>query len=253
MINKLVLSGSYNTTYISGSGSNYESTIKDSGLLIDAISDDLLVPVCARTSQFGSGLFKGQDTSVGSIYTLPPPTGSGFIEGAITVFPLISNSSGSLAGDFILSYRYIKEYIVDDPDNIFTGVTLAGKQKVGQMLDVLIYTLERVVVDEAGADLLIEFGSLITSTSHDFSYAGAGVNFLALPINQGGVGETNVDLRVVQEDRGRVFHTSGDETGDFFAGNEFIIRQATGTIEGRTFYKSVTAQITPINLALETN
>ena len=253
MINKLVLSGSYNTTYISGSGANYESTIKDSGLLIDAISDDLLVPVCARTSQFGSGLFKGQDVSSGSIYTLPPPTGSDFIEGAITVFPLISNSSGSLAGDFIKSYQYIKEYIVDDPDNKFSGVTLAGKNKVGQMLDVLIYTLERVVVDNQGVDLLVEFGSLITSTSHDFSYAGAGVNFLALPLNQGGVGETNVNLRVVEEDRGRVYHTSGDETGDFFVGNEFIIRQATGTIEGRTFYKSVTAQITPINLALETN
>ena len=253
MINKLVLSGSYNTTYISGSGANYESTIKDSGLLIDAISDDLLVPVCARTSQFGSGLFKGQDVSSGSIYTLPPPTGSDFIEGAITVFPLISNSSGSLVGDFIKSYEYIKEYIVDDPDTIFTSVTLAGKQKVGQMLDVLIYTLERVVVDNQGVDLLVEFGSLITSTSHDFSYAGAGVNFLALPLNQGGVGETNVNLRVVEEDRGRVYHTSGDETGDFFVGNGFIIRQATGTIEGRTFYKSVTAQITPINLALETN
>ena len=253
MINKLVLSGSYNTTYISGSGANYESTIKDSGLLIDAISDDLLVPVCARTSQFGSGLFKGQDVSSGSIYTLPPPTGSDFIEGAITVFPLISNSSGSLVGDFIKSYEYIKEYIVDDPDTIFTSVTLAGKQKVGQMLDVLIYTLQRVVVDNQGVDLLVEFGSLITSTSHDFSYAGAGVNFLALPLNQGGVGETNVNLRVVEEDRGRVYHTSGDETGDFFVGNEFIIRQATGTIEGRTFYKSVTAQITPINLALETN
>ena len=253
MINKLVLSGSYNTTYISGSGANYESTIKDSGLLIDAISDDLLVPVCARTSQFGSGLFKGQDVSSGSIYTLPPPTGSDFIEGAITVFPLISNSSGSLVGDFIKSYEYIKEYIVDDPDTIFTSVTLAGKQKVGQMLDVLIYTLQRVVVDNQGVDLLVEFGSLITSTSHDFSYAGAGVNFLALPLNQGGVGETNVNLRVVEEDRGRVYHTSGDETGDFFVGNGFIIRQATGTIEGRTFYKSVTAQITPINLALETN
>ena len=253
MINKLVLSGSYNTTYISGSGANYESTIKDSGLLIDAISDDLLVPACARTSQFGSGLFKGQDVSSGSIYTLPPPTGSDFIEGAITVFPLISNSSGSLAGDFIKSYQYIKEYIVTDPDNKFSGVTLAGKNKVGQMLDVLIYTLERVVVDNEGIDLLVEFGSLITSTSHDFSYAGAGVNFLALPLNQGGVGETNVNLRVVEEDRGRVYHTSGDETGDFFVGNGFIIRQATGTIEGRTFYKSVTAQITPINLALETN
>jgi hypothetical protein len=158
-----------------------------------------------------------------------------------------------LAGDFILSYQYIKEYIINDPDNKFTGVSAAGKGKVGQLLDVVINVVQKVVVDQAGADLLIEFGSLITSTSHDFSYAGAGVNFLALPINQGGVGETKVDLRIVEEDGGRVYHTSGDETGDFYAGNDFVIRQATGTIEGRTFYKSVSAQITPLNLALETN
>jgi hypothetical protein len=252
MINKLQISGSYNQTY-TPTGSNYQSTLTDSGLLIDALCDDLLVPGAARTSQFGSGLFKGQDISSGSIYTLPIASGSSFTEGAITVFPLISNSSGSLAGDFIKSYQYIKEYIIDDPDNKFSGVTLAGKNKVGQMLDVVIDVIQRVVEDQAGADLLEEFGSLITSTSHDFSYAGAGVNFLALPINQGGVGVTNVNLRVVEEDGGRVFHTSGDETGDFYAGNDFVIRQATGTIEGRTFYKAVSAQITPLNLALETN
>jgi hypothetical protein len=252
MITKLQQSGSYNQTY-TPTGSNYQSTLTDSGLLINALCDDLLVLGAARTSQFGSGLFKGQDISSGSIYTLPIASGSSFTEGAITVFPLISNSSGSLAGDFIKSYQYIKEYIIDDPDNKFTSVTLAGKNKVRQLLDVLIDVIQRVVEDQAGADLLQEFGSLITSTSHDFSYAGAGVNFLALPINQGGVGETKADLRIVEEDGGRVYHTSGDETGDFYAGNDFVIRQATGTIEGRTFYKSVSSQITPLNLALETN
>ena len=183
---------------------------------------------------------------------VPIPASSSFTEGPITVFPLISNSSGSLAGDFIKSYQYIKTYIVNDPDNKFSGVSAAGKSKVGQLLDALIDTVQRVVVDVAGADLLQEFGSLITSTSHDFSYAGAGVNFLALPVNQNGVGKTNIALRVVQETGGRVFHTSGDETGDFYAGNDFIIRQATGVIEGRTFYKAVSAQVTPLNLALET-
>jgi len=251
MIGKLQVSGSYNASYLP-SGSRYTSTLKDSGLLIDALCDDLLSPGAARTSQFGSALFKGQDISSGSIYTLPIAASSSFTEGAIAVFPLISNSSGSLAGDFIKSYQYIKTYIVNDPDNKFSGVSAAGKSKVGQLLDALIDTVQRVVVDVAGADLLQEFGSLITSTSHDFSYAGAGVNFLALPVNQNGVGKTNIALRVVQETGGRVFHTSGDETGDFYAGNDFIIRQATGVIEGRTFYKAVSAQVTPLNLALET-
>ena len=73
-----------------------------------------------------------------------------------------------------------------------------------------------------------------------------------MPVNQNGVGKTNVSLRVVQETGGRVYHTSGDETGDFYAGDGFIIKQDTGTIEGRTFYKAVSAQVTPLNLALET-
>ena len=251
MINKLVLSGSYNSTYISGSGSNYAGTIRDSGLLIDAISDDLLAPKASRTFQFTSGLFKGQDISTGSIYTLSPATGSTFDKGAVTVFPLISNTSGSLVGDYIKSYGYMKEYVISDPDSRFTTMTTIAKNKIGQMFDVVSNTLTKVVVQNSGSNLLEEFGSLVTSTSHDFSYAGAGVNFLALPINQGGVGETNYDIRISEISGGRVFHTSGDETGDFYAGNDFIIRQATGTIEGRTFTKALSAQFTPLNLALE--
>ena len=250
MISKLQVSGSYNAHYNNTTSSIYLSTITDSGLLIDAISDDLLSVKPGRTTQFAQGLFKGQDTSSGSVYTLPPPT-TGFTQGAIAVFPLISNSSGSLAEDFVLSYQYIKEYIINDPDNRFLSFSGTTKTKLSKLIDVAIDTIQRVVVDNEGEDLLKEFGSLITSTSHDFSYAGSGVNFLALPENQGGIGETNIQRRVFEEDGGRVFHTSGDETGDFFAGQDFVIRQATGTIEGRTFYKAISSVITPINLALE--
>jgi len=251
MINKLVSSGSYNYTYVSGSGTRYAATIKDSGLLIDAISDDLLAPKASRTFQFAAGLFKGQDISSGSIYTLPPPSGSTFDKGAIAAFPLISNTSGSLAGDFILSYGYMKEYIISDPENRFTTLSVNAKNKIGQMFDVVSNTLTQIVVDNSGSALLEEFGSLVTSTSHDFSYAGAGVNFLALPVNQGGVGETNFDIRISEISGGRVYHTSGDETGDNYIGNDFVIRQQTGTIDGRTFTKALAARFTPLNLALE--
>jgi hypothetical protein len=252
MITKLTQSGSYASSYVSGSGSRYAATIKDSGYLIAALSNDLLTPQAANISQFVQGLFKGQDISSGSIYTLPIASGSSFTKGVVTVIPQISNSSGSLTGDFIKSYQYIKTYIVNDPESRFTTLTAGGRAKIGQMLDTLIDTVTQVVVNAAGAQFIQEFGSLITSTSHDFSYAGAGVNFLALPTNQGGIGVTNIALRVFQEAGGRVFYTAGDETGDFYAGSDFIIRQSTGTIEGRTFTKAISAQITPINLALET-
>ena len=182
---------------------------------------------------------------------MAPAISSSFDKGAITIFPLISNTSGSLVGDFILSYGYMKEYVLQDPDSRFTTMTTAAKNKIGQLFDVVSNTLTQVVVQNSGSNLLQEFGSLVTSTSHDFSYAGAGVNFLALPINQGGVGETNYDIRISEVSGGRVFHTSGDETGDFYAGNDFVIRQASGTIEGRTFTKALSAQFTPLNLALE--
>jgi hypothetical protein len=252
MISQLSVSGSYNTAYISGSGQYYASTITDSGLLIDAIADDLLSPKSSRLSQFIQGLFKAQDISSGSIYTLPIASGSSFTKGVVTVIPQISNTSGSLTGDFIKSWQYMRNYIQNDPDNLFTIIGTGGKQKIEQSFNKVIDTITEIVVNAAGAQYIQEFGSLITSTSHDFSYAGSGVNFLALPINQGGIGETNFDLRVVEEDGGRVYYTAGDETGDFYVGNDFIIRLATGTIEGRTFYKSVSAQITPLNLALET-
>ena len=249
MMSQLALYGTYASSYSNTGSTIYKSTIKDSGLLLDAICDDLLSPVVARVSQIASGFFIGQDTSVGGIYTLPVQ--SGFTQGAIAAFPVNAGNTG-IAQDFVLAYQYMRDYFENDPDNIFGSISATTITKVSQLLSVVEDTVQRVIVDEAGGDLLVEFGSLITSTSHDFSYAGSGVNFLGLPVNQGGVGETNLTIRVFQESGGRVYYTAGDETGDQYQGNEFIIRQKTGTIEGRTFYRAVSAQITPLNLALET-
>lgn len=248
MINQLAISGSTQYTSSYQSGPIRTATLKDASLLVTSISDDLISPKVVRVAQFGAGQFLGQDITIGKVRTLPTQTG--FSKGAVTAFRI--NDGFDMARDYLLAYTKINEYIQNDPDTLLTSVTVTAKQKVSQLLNMLQDTIQKVVINQAGGELLVEFGSLITSTSHDFSYAGAGVNFLALPNNQGGVGKTNLDLRVYQEEGGKVYYTAGDETGDQYQGNDFVIRQATGTIEGRTFYKSITAQITPINLALET-
>jgi hypothetical protein len=240
MMNNLIVSGNYSSSYSTNTAVS-ASTIKDSGLLIDAIAADLLVVSASRTSNFVQGLFKGQDISVGKIYTIN--SASGFDKGAIAAFRV--NDGLKMTHDFTASYTYIRDYIYT-----IGGLSSDAKLKLSQSLDIGIKTLQSVVIN-VEPTYLQEFGSLVTSTSHDFSYAGAGVNFLALPANQLGVGVTNVELRIYEEDGGRVFHTSGDETGDFYAGNGFIIRQATGTIDGRTFSKSIAALVTPLQLALE--
>ncbi len=241
MMNNLIVSGNYSSSYATNTAVS-ASTVKDSGLLIDAIAADLLVVSASRTSNFVQGLFKGQDTTVGKIYTVN--SASGFDKGAIAAFRV--NDGLKMTNDFTASYKYIRDYIY----NSVPGLTVNGKLKLSQSLEVGIQTITSVVIN-VEPTFLEEFGSLVTSTSHDFSYAGAGVNFLALPANQFGVGKTNIALRIYEEDGGRVFHTSGDETGDFYAGNDFIIRQATGTIDGRTFNKALLAKVTPLTLALE--
>ena len=96
-----------------------------------------------------------------------------------------------------------------------------------------------------------EFGSLIITTGHDFSYAGSGVTYKALPPNQGGDGIPDPSKEVVEVAGGRVFFTSGNELGDFRIGAGLIIKQASGTLEGRTFSRSLFSLVTPFSLALQ--
>ena len=98
---------------------------------------------------------------------------------------------------------------------------------------------------------LEQFGSLIITTGHDFSYAGSGVTYKALPPNQGGAGIPDPDKEITEIAGGRVFFTSGNELGDFRIGTGLVINQATGTLQGRTFSRSLFSLVTPFSLALE--
>jgi hypothetical protein len=96
-----------------------------------------------------------------------------------------------------------------------------------------------------------DFGSLIVATGIDYSYNGAGVTFKALPPNQGGTGVADPTKEITELAGGRIFFTSGNESGDFRIGTGLTINQATGTLVGRTFSKSLFSLVTPFSLALE--
>jgi hypothetical protein len=65
----------------------------------------------------------------------------------------------------------------------------------------------------------------------------------------GGVG--NPDREAVALDGASVYFTSTNNFGDFKVGNGFTIVQENGTIEGRTFSRSILSLVTPLTLALE--
>ena len=112
------------------------------------------------------------------------------------------------------------------------------------------YLRTRAEFIAAGAPLE-SFGSLIVATGIDYSYNGAGVTFKALPPNQGGSGVADPRFEITELGGGRIFFTSGNQDGDFRIGTGLSINQATGTLVGRTFSKSLFSLVTPFSLALQ--
>ena len=93
--------------------------------------------------------------------------------------------------------------------------------------------------------------SYISASGYVFEYVGAGIDYGALP--QRGVADPVQSKEVVQLDSGKVFFTSTDQNGDFRIGPGLVISQATGVLSGRTFTKSLFANMTPFILAIETS
>ena len=90
--------------------------------------------------------------------------------------------------------------------------------------------------------------SSIIASAHTFEYVGAGTNpATALPQYGGIPIEAN---EVIATNGAVVTFTSTDQKGNFKVGKGFVINQATGTITGDDFYKSLYAQMTPYILAL---
>ncbi len=91
--------------------------------------------------------------------------------------------------------------------------------------------------------------SYMSALGYTFEYVGAGTNYGSLP--QVGRKDPNQSREVTQIDNGKVFFTSTDQNGDFRIGPGLVISQATGVLSGRTFTKSLFAQMTPFILAVE--
>jgi hypothetical protein len=91
--------------------------------------------------------------------------------------------------------------------------------------------------------------SYMSASGYVFEYVGAGTNYGALP--QRGIKDPIQGKEVVQVNNGKVFFTSTDQNGDFRIGPGLVVSQSTGVLSGRTFTKSLFANLTPFILAIE--
>ena len=91
--------------------------------------------------------------------------------------------------------------------------------------------------------------SAIIASAHTFEYVGAGiVPATALP-QYGGIPIPENEVKTVNG--GVVTFTSTDQKGNFRVGKGFTVNQATGTVSGDDFYRSLFAIMTPYILALQ--
>jgi len=86
----------------------------------------------------------------------------------------------------------------------------------------------------------VGFSSVIEANSQQFSYAGTGVNYNALPTSQRGTGVAgNPLLAILKLDGGRVYATFSTEVGDTYLGEDLRIDFERSTIEGQAFSRGV--------------
>jgi hypothetical protein len=155
---------------------------------------------------------------------LSPDTGVQFSEGGFMC-------NGYFDGDTSGTYYVVVSSTVPQAGN--TIVTLKNS------LDNVFTTNTRILFYQQ---------TQLRASGQTFEFVGAGTTLTsALPRN-GGI--PNNAAQIVRTNDGAVFCTSTNENGDFQV-SDLIIEQATGTVSGRTFSKSLYAEMTPFILALE--
>ena len=176
--------------------------------------------------------------------------------------------------------EFIKAEVIAYINKNFTYNKNTCRRDVGLLIDALVYDLEKggnynavvagksyyatagthhiVQLEENVSDpALFPDGAITTfyqrsymsASGYLFEYVGAGSNYGSLP--QVGRADPVQTKEVVQLNNGKVFFTSTDQNGDFRIGQGLVISQATGVLSGRTFTKSLFANLTPFILAIE--
>ena len=204
-------------------------------------------------------------TNGGSGYTSPPavtidaPTGPGL---AIPVQAIASVENGSVNEILVFGggsqFEQVPNVIIDPPPSgvqataqasiepIYYGVLEATKPVAGISTISLIQNLNNDV--GIGTTVYFSRQSFQIVSSHSFQYIGAGNTISDAYPSRGGI--TIQENEVIKLNGGEVTYTSTDQLGNFRIGDGVEINQATGTVSGDIYIKSLFTQVTPFILAL---
>lgn len=134
---------------------------------------------------------------------------------------------------FTASYGKIKDYLM------YRTLDVPGTEPdANSMIDGMFTLAVDVVTDPEPYTQI--FQSKIEAASHQFSYAGSGVNYNALPFGQRATGiATDPTTNLYTSNGGVIYATFNTEQGDTYLGPDLRVDFERSTIEGQAFSRGV--------------
>jgi hypothetical protein len=228
---------------------NESSCRRDIGFIVDAISYDVLYGGNSQTTDaadeyYSTGTLQidvgEKQATIDTFNYVKSVCADCIINEPVLAKNLIETQDTSLpaaSGDEVIQSNDLFDVVLEVVDNAYTS-----NVTIEEILDndVLLLSLP--------AQVDFHQYSRITASGQTFEWVGAGINVnTALPYIGG---RAIVEQYVVEENGGKVYYTGTDQRGDFRIGSDFVINESNGTIEGRTFTKSLFSIITPYVLAI---
>ena len=159
---------------------------------------------------------------------------------------IVANTDPIMSISANTPYIGLVGYVDGDTSDTYYYVTSSTPISAGTTVTSLKNSLDNVFT--SGTTIRFYQQTQLRASGQTFEFVGAGTTITtALPRNGG---TPNNELQIQRLNGGAVFCTSTNENGDFQV-SDLVIEQATGTISGRTFSRSLFAQLTPFVLALE--
>jgi hypothetical protein len=167
-----------------------------------------------------------------------------------TLYPLLGYDKNKCARDVRLILRQLVYDLATggNYNSVYAGLSYWSREGTYRLVQ-LGENIRNPGLMPDGAIVNFYQRSYMSASGYTFEYVGAGMNYGSLP--QVGRADPVQTKEVVQLSGGRVFFTSTDQNGDFRIGPGLVISQATGVLSGRTFTKSLFAEMTPFILAVE--
>lgn len=204
---------------------NFTTTILANSALANLTSRDTKTILLETADDLISGQDRGTVFWIQSLFTAN--TATTYSANSVYAF------NPSLVPLFTGTYGVMKNYLMGQT------VTVAGSEPdANSMIDGMLTLAIDVVTDPEPYTQI--FQSKIEAASHQFSYAGSGVNYNALPFGQRATGiATDPASNLYTSNGGVIYATFNTEQGDTYLGKDLRVDFERSTIEGQAFSRGV--------------